>query len=146
MSGEVRPSASRLLAPLALMALIFMLSAETSDTPDREWWDVVLRKLAHFSEYAVLTALWWWALVGRVRHPLALAAGIALAWSCSDEFHQTFVQGRQGTPRDLLIDATGIATAAYVLRRISSGVATRRDKPRDRAGGATPRSNRDPSR
>jgi len=52
-----------LLAPaLIAMALIFFLSAQPSDPVDRAWWEVLLRKLAHFTEYAVLTALWWRAL------------------------------------------------------------------------------------
>ena len=110
--------ASLVLPPLLLMGLIFFLSAQTSDQVDRAWWDVVLRKLAHFTEYAVLTALWWRALRGLgVRFTVALAGAIAisLAYAASDEFHQTFVDGRQGTPVDVLIDFAGMATAATVI-------------------------------
>lgn len=120
MSGGRARSRLRALAPLALMVLIFALSAQTNSHTDREWWDVLLRKLAHFSEYAALTALWWWALVGRVSKPLALAAAIALAWSASDELHQTFVRGRSGSPRDVVIDAAGIAIACLVIRARSN--------------------------
>ena len=80
---------------------------------DRAWWDVLLRKLAHFTEYAVLTGLWWRALRGLgVRFPLAVAMAISLGYAATDEFHQTFVDGRRGTPVDVLIDSAGIATAA----------------------------------
>jgi VanZ family protein len=98
------------------MGLIFLLSAQPSDQVDRAWWDVLLRKLAHFTEYAVLTALWWRALRGfGARFPLALAMAISLGYAATDEFHQTFVDGREGTPVDVLIDSVGIATAATVI-------------------------------
>lgn len=110
--------AGLLLPPLLAMALIFFLSAQASEPVDRAWWDVVLRKLAHFTEYAVLTALWWRALHGlgiRFGPALAAAVAISLAYAVSDEFHQTFVDGRNGTPVDVLIDSAGIAAAAAVI-------------------------------
>jgi VanZ family protein len=111
--------AALLLPPLLAMGLIFFLSAQPSDQVDRAWWDVLLRKLAHFSEYALLTGLWWRALRGLgVRFPLAAAMAISLGYAVTDEFHQTFVDGRRGTPVDVLIDSAGIATAAVALRML----------------------------
>jgi VanZ family protein len=111
--------AALLLPPLLAMGVIFFLSAQPSDEIDRAWWDVVLRKLAHFTEYAVLTALWWRALRGfGAQRPLATAMAISLGYAVTDEFHQTFVDGRNGTPVDVLIDAAGIATAAAVVSRL----------------------------
>ena len=40
---------------------------------------------------------------------------ISLAYAATDEFHQTFVDGRKGTPVDVLIDFAGIAIAAAVI-------------------------------
>jgi VanZ family protein len=108
--------AALLLPPLLAMGVIFFLSAQPSDEIERAWWDVVLRKLAHFTEYAVLTGLWWRALRGLgVRFPLACAMAISLGYAATDEFHQTFVDGRQGSPVDVLIDSAGIVTAATVI-------------------------------
>jgi len=108
--------AALLAPPLLAMALIFFLSAQPSDEVERAWWDVGLRKLAHFTEYAVLTALWWRALRGLgARLPLAAAMAISLGYAAGDEFHQTFVDGRRGTPVDVLIDAAGIVAAATVI-------------------------------
>ena len=110
--------AGLLLPPLLAMGLIFFLSAQPSDLVDRAWWDVGLRKLAHFTEYAVLTALWWRALQGigvGFRAALAGALAISLAYAVSDELHQTFVDGRHGSPVDVLIDSAGMATAAAVI-------------------------------
>ena len=102
--------------PLVWMAVIFVLSGQPSDEIDRAWWDVAARKVAHVTEYAVLTALWWRALraLGASR-PLAGAVAIALLYAASDEFHQTFVDGRTGTPVDVLIDSAGMAIAALVI-------------------------------
>lgn len=105
----------RLLAPLALMSVIFAFSAQPGGE-QLEWWEVVIRKLGHFGIYSTLAALWFWALAGRVRRPLAWACAISLAYACTDEFHQTFVEGRHGSPLDVLIDAAGIATAALLIR------------------------------
>jgi VanZ family protein len=128
MTQMTAPNASRLAAlllpPLAWMGVIFVLSGQPGDDIDRAWWDVLLRKLAHVTEYAVLTALWWRALRALgISRPLAAAVGVALLYAVSDEFHQTFVDGRNGTPVDVLIDAIGMTVAALLIyaRRRSRG-------------------------
>jgi len=109
----------RLLAlwgpPVALMALIFAFSSMTSGVEDRAWWDVALRKGIHFGEYALLCALLVRALRGRVW----TAWTLTVLYAVSDEIHQTFVDGRQGTPRDVAIDAAGALVAALLIRRYS---------------------------
>jgi VanZ family protein len=118
----------RSLVPLAVMAAIFYFSAQ-SNVDHHGWLEVVLRKLGHVTEYAVLTFAWWWTLRIVTRRPLPWAVGIAFAYACTDEFHQTFVRGRDGTPRDVLIDAAGMAIAAalIVLRQKTSDSRTQRD-------------------
>ena len=64
------------------------------------------------------------ALGGGGRHPFA-AAGITLAYAATDEFHQSFVTGRNGTPADVLIDAVGVAIAAALYARRRSTRASR---------------------
>ena len=104
----------RAIAPLALMGVIFWFSAQPA-AAHHVWWVIVVRKLGHITGYALLTALWAWALWGAVRRPVLWAVLISLAYACSDEFHQTFVRGREGTPRDVLIDAVGMAIAALLI-------------------------------
>ena len=109
------------LPPLALMGLIFYLSAQPDLSSGLGNWDLFLRKGAHVTEYALLTFLWWRALGSTATSPrnaLLFAYAIAVAYAATDEFHQTFVTGRHGTPVDVLIDAIGAAIgAAFVLRR-----------------------------
>ena len=118
----------RAIAPLLLMGVIFYFSAQSS-SGEHAWWDVILRKLGHVTGYALLTALWWWALRGVIGRPLLIAVCIAFAYACTDEFHQTFVSGRTGTPVDVAIDSVGMAIAALLinLRRKTSGSRTEID-------------------
>jgi len=109
------------LPPLALMGVIFVLSGQESLDSGLGWIDTVLRKLVHFGEYALLCALWWRALRGRLESSAALAVAVAVtsAYAATDEFHQGFVDGRHGTPVDWLIDTAGALTAAVLIRRLA---------------------------
>jgi VanZ family protein len=105
--------------PLALMALIFFLSAQPSLDSGLGWIDHVGRKLVHAGEYGLLCFLWWRALstvTARVR-AVYPAFAIAIAYAVSDELHQRFVTGRHSTWVDVLIDSMGAALAALVIFR-----------------------------
>src|SRR4029450_3292058 len=104
----------RALAPLALMGVIFYLSAQHAGA-DMPWYAYAARKLGHLSGYALLTALWAWALRGAVSRPLIWAASIAFLYACSDEWHQSFVDTRHATPVDVAIDSIGIAVSALAM-------------------------------
>jgi VanZ family protein len=105
--------ALRATAPLALMALIFYLSAQEAVGPELPAW---VRVVAHFGEYALLAALWVWALAPLLgRRAYLVAAAIAFVYALSDEFHQSFVEGRDADPLDVLADAAGIAVAVSLL-------------------------------
>jgi VanZ family protein len=105
--------AARLTAwlPVAVWAaVIFTLSSIPSLDSGLGTWDTVLRKLAHLAEYAVLGALLYRALR---REPAAIALGSLYA--VTDEVHQAFVSGRQGSPLDWLIDTVGVVAGALLL-------------------------------
>ena len=107
----------RSAAPLALMGLIFYLSAQEHVGPDLP---AFTRIIAHFAEYALLAALWAWALAPALgRRAFAAAAAISILYAASDEFHQSFIPGRDSSPLDLAIDALGVAVAVAVLSRRS---------------------------
>ncbi|MDB4286114.1 VanZ family protein [bacterium] len=125
--------------PLLLwMLLIFLLSHQDKDTSslkvgliqqilgwigiDGEWLmtgtrGFFLRKLAHFSEYFILLILsfrvanlyylppktFWIPLLG------------CFLYACTDEFHQTFVPGRVGSPIDVGIDTLGAILGIVVI-------------------------------
>src|SRR3954464_11069391 len=93
-------------APIALMAVIFVLSAQADLNSGLGTIDLIGRKVIHASEYALLCFLWWRALktVVPAQRAILLALVIAIAYAGTDELHQRSVQGRHGTPVDVAID------------------------------------------
>jgi VanZ family protein len=104
----------RFAPPLVLMGVIFFFSAQPDLGTGLGVWDTILRKGAHMAEYGLLWFLWQRALRTRTPWP---AVAITLAYAASDEFHQSFVEGRHGTPVDVLIDAAGVAIAVVLYTR-----------------------------
>ncbi len=91
------------------MAVIFILSSQSTlpRGPDPVL-EVVMRKLAHFSEYALLAVLLIRAFEGPVLSRVGLAAlAVTVAYAVSDEIHQGFVPLRTPSPTDVLIDSAG---------------------------------------
>lgn len=70
---------------------------------------LVIRKSAHVFEYAVLSALWWFALeAGEKRvSPVFLALLISVVYAGLDEWHQSFVRSRTGSVLDVGVDSIG---------------------------------------
>lgn len=98
--------------PVAVMVVIFVLSAQPDLDSGLGGWDTVLRKLAHMVEFGLLWALWWRALGYGDPRP---AIAITLLYAASDELHQTFVDGRVGSPVDFAIDAAGVGLAGLAV-------------------------------
>jgi VanZ family protein len=113
-SVDAMPALGRYAPPLALMAVILALSAQPDLSTGLGTWDLVARKIVHAAEYGLLWFLLWRAF--GFRAPV-LAAGIAIVSAASDEYRQTFVEGRHGTPVDVLIDSAGMALAWWLARR-----------------------------
>ncbi len=83
---------------------------------------VSIRKLGHFTEYAILAAFLWRGLRGTfpaVSSKLLAATAFltAAGFAASDEFHQSFVPSRTASPRDVMIDCLGalLAVACCVI-------------------------------
>ena len=101
------------------MGVIFFLSAQPSLDSGLGWVDDVGRKLVHFASYGLLCFLWWRLLrhAGMDGPRAALVAfTVSSLYAASDELHQSFVEGRHGTPLDWAIDSAGAALAALRLR------------------------------
>jgi VanZ family protein len=100
------------LPVVAWAALIFVLSSIPHLSTGLGVWDLILRKLAHATEYGILGAL----LVRALGRPVP-AALVAIAYAASDELHQHFVNGRHATPLDVAIDAAGVLLGIAIYRR-----------------------------
>jgi VanZ family protein len=109
-------STSRLASawlPVVLWAgLIFGLSAIPSLGTGLGTWDLVLRKCAHVTEYAIFGFL----LLRAIGSELPSFV-LGVAYAASDEAHQTFVRGRHGALYDVAIDAFGVLLGILALRR-----------------------------
>ncbi len=94
----------------------------------------MMRKTAHFLEYALLAFLWWWALRGSTSgwqwRWVFIAWLAATLWASVDELQQAFISTkRTGSPWDVLIDSSGALTAQVLTgivwfinhRRIAGG-------------------------
>lgn len=89
--------------------------AETIDTAEH-----LVRKIAHLTEYFILSALLVFALLFNDFMPInraILAVLISLIYAATDEIHQLFVSGRACRLSDILIDTCGAAifAAIYLL-------------------------------
>ncbi len=124
---------------LLWMAVIFLFSAqdaaESTDLSDKvlDWLRpgetgalaiILLRKSAHFLEYAVLGVLYAlllreWTQKGR-GWVLPAAAGLSFLYACTDELHQIFVPGRSGELRDVLIDTAGACFGLLIWTLLSA--------------------------
>lgn len=109
------------ILPVGWMGIIFYLSHQSSlpGLPDGIA-DLILKKSAHASAYAILMGLWWFALQAfsiSDRGVLWAALGLTLLYAISDEWHQTLIPGRNGQLADVLIDFSGALLVFIVLRR-----------------------------
>jgi VanZ family protein len=110
----VSGSRARLWLPVvAWAAFIFGLSSVPDLGTGLGGWDLVLRKIAHAAEYAVLGAL-----LLRATGRTGLAFALGALYAVSDEIHQSFVPGRLGSPLDVAIDAAGVAVGIALWQTV----------------------------
>ncbi len=91
--------------------------------------DGFVRKAAHFAEYALLgllsysIAVCWNHIENQGITPVPSFLFV-LALAAADEIHQTYVPGRSGSLKDVLLDSAGILTGVLILK-ICDGIYTR---------------------
>lgn len=119
----------RWLPSIVWMSVIFYSSAQQgpSDFPVPDY-------VSHFVVYSILGALYYWALLGSpvaARGRLLVAVLLTATYGWSDEFHQSFISGRESSLVDLAVD---VFAALSVL---SAWELARRGRPGPAAAGAT---------
>ncbi|MDQ0160492.1 VanZ family protein [Alkalibacillus salilacus] len=89
-------------------------------TEDTAFIHLLVRKGAHVFVYFVLVIL----LMNAIRSPnsrtvnrVVIALGVSVFYAASDEYHQTFIDGRAGQMSDVLIDSAGavLGLSVYLL-------------------------------
>jgi VanZ family protein len=93
----------------------------------------ITRKLAHIIAYFILGILMFFvvrAYTPNARKAFLTSISFVCLYAITDEFHQTFVPGRSGEVRDVLIDTTAGAAGVLVTyaiirwRALRTGVTT----------------------
>jgi len=80
---------------------------------------LIVRKCAHLTEYAVLAALLYRAFRQHRERVLGVALIIAALYAALDEFHQSFVASRTASPWDVLIDCMGALIGLVIYRSMA---------------------------
>ena len=106
----------RWLPALILMVVIFAFSSRSgNELPNFGGWDYVVKKSAHGIGYGLLALSYLHALPNR---NYKLAWFLAVLYSLTDEFHQSFVPGRRSSLEDVFVfDAIGAILALLLHYR-----------------------------
>lgn len=96
--------------------MIFLFSSQPGEESSKISNDLIIRKLGHFSEYMTLGFFSFCYLsnffignnkIKDFKKTVILSFLFSVIYATTDEFHQTFVVGRDGNIVDVLIDSSG---------------------------------------
>lgn len=107
------------LPPVILAIIIYRLSNGTVPKASADFWlDFVIKKFAHIFVYGLLAVLIYRALrgegVGRKKSAV-WAIVLATFYGVTDEYHQSFTQGREARIRDIGFDFLGASVVSYLI-------------------------------
>jgi VanZ family protein len=77
---------------------------------------LIIRKCGHLTEYAILAALLYRAFRRQSDRVFILALIVAGIYAALDEFHQSFIRSRTGSPWDVAIDCLGALIGVAMWR------------------------------
>ena len=86
----------------------------------------LIRKGAHFGAYLILGLFTAHAMEPKSRKEWMWTLVICIIYAASDEYHQTFIPGRSGELKDVLIDSSGSFTGITLYGLILSLLQKRR--------------------
>ncbi len=99
------------------MIIIFYFSHQPNlRSSFSDFWDLILRKIVHMGEFGILNVFLIKSLANfkiSLEKRIFLAVLFSFLYACSDEYHQSFIEGRVGSFRDILIDSGGILLVAF---------------------------------
>ena len=105
---------------LGLVKKLLSLFLPDASAVEMEFFNHILRKLAHFFLYWVLGCGLYGLLLRQDRLPqIPAALVLGAAYASLDEYHQSFVQGRTPGVRDVLIDSCGVLAGCAVIAALA---------------------------
>ena len=107
---------------LLMMAVIFAFSSTPSNKlPNFNWADLIVKKGGHALGYGLLALPYLHGLKGNDHGDRSrwfyIAWVMAVLYSATDEFHQSFVPGRHPALTDVVIDAIGAALMLLLVNQ-----------------------------
>ncbi|MEW6040854.1 MAG: VanZ family protein, partial [Elusimicrobiota bacterium] len=79
-------------------------------------WDLVLRKIAHLLEFAILCVLLFRAIESSGKKNKFWPVFLSFTYAITDEIHQYYIPGRYTSLIDVLIDTAGSIAGLWVYR------------------------------
>lgn len=127
-SGESSDSQSGFVVDIIKAVLPFNISDEGIDTLS-----FLVRKLAHFTEYAILGIFYIQTLIAgdkreRELRWLIISALMCFIYAVTDEFHQSFTDGRSPAVMDVFIDTAGGLSGAAICVAVRNIVLKRKER------------------
>ena len=85
------------------------------------WPDFILKKTAHVTEYAIFYWLLFRAISQKYKQiskkTFWLTLILTIFYALTDEWHQTFIPGREGTLRDVGFDTIGGLFSLFQIKK-----------------------------
>ena len=110
------------LSVLLLYCLFIYWLSDQQSLPSPTWWGVEFQdKINHAGAYFILGLLAWRSFRHLINAPIVLALLSILfcsLYGVSDEWHQSFVEGRSSDVMDWLADTGGAVLAVVILYKV----------------------------
>lgn len=81
---------------------------------------IIVRKCAHLTEYAILAGLLYRAFRQHRGRAFGIVLIISALYAALDEFHQSFVATRTASPWDVMIDCAGAMIGLLLYSKIEN--------------------------
>lgn len=126
-----------ILAMMWMAGILYTSSLGQAVTPVGGFAQMIVAKLGHVTEYAILGGLLWMGVRGEGPTNLALRWAmlsvllIGAAFASCDELRQSFVPGREPRVSDVLLDTLSVVTGALATSKLVRAEDTSQITPAD---------------
>lgn len=97
-----------------MIAILTMSSTPSSNLPNFNWADLIVKKGGHMLGYGLLSLAYLRGLGWKNQH-LWLAWLLAVMYAVTDETYQSFIPGRHDSAWDVIIDSIGAAIPLFII-------------------------------
>ena len=141
LSNQISDESSKLSGGITRAILNFFNLLEGKTLEQQLAIETIIRKLAHFSIYAlggILILLHVNLYKIKTNKKVIIIWLIGTAYAMTDEIHQLFISGRSGEIRDVCIDSLGVITGITILliifKIVGAGLVSAQQKEGNKSG------------